>query len=61
MYREDIKATSTNAPTPDKFFLAFYETCEFENAITRQNIAVMVTDLKALLSKTKGLAIEPSK
>ena len=60
MFREDIKVRSTNAPTRDRFSLVFYATCEFENAITKENIAVMVADLKTMLSKTKGLSVEPN-
>jgi hypothetical protein len=62
MFREDIKVISTNALTRDKFSLYFFATCDEEaDAITRGDIAVMVADLRAMLSKTKGLAIEPLK
>jgi hypothetical protein len=62
MFREDIKAISTNALTRHKFSLYFFASCDEEaDAITRRDIAVMVADLRAMLARTKGLAIEPLK
>jgi hypothetical protein len=62
MFREDIKVISTNALTRGKFSLYFFATCDEEaDAITRRDIAVIVADLRAILSKTKGLVIEPLK
>jgi len=42
----------------EKYATPFYETCEFENPSTKEKITAMVSDLKAVLSKTKGLSVD---
>jgi hypothetical protein len=59
MYREDIKVLGANSLRVEGFALGFYTTCRADpDATTRQNVTLMIEDLKARLSKLKGVVVQ---
>ena len=61
MFREDLKAISTDAMQRGRFSLDFYVTCGNDvDSITRENLKEMLDDLRVRLSHAHGVTIVPN-
>jgi hypothetical protein len=59
LFRIDIDVFGANSLRVDGFALGFYSSCPGDpDAITRQDVTFLVADLKAALSKTKGVVVQ---